>query len=363
MRRGWLVSGVVLGVLAGGGAASAASWKLQPAAARAGASANVLAGVSCLSVACTAVGWSTDPLNADQTLAERRQGATWTIQGTPNLAGVGGIGGDLKAVSCPGQRRCEAVGYSDAAIGNDDIIAGWNGTRWTMQRAPSPPDDPSNIDNPPNDFLNGVSCPRLNFCVAVGSYGGLGWKFPLTGRWNGKAWKPLPKARGSAGKQLNAVSCTGPNACIAVGGAIADRWNGHAWTIQSAAQPAGGSRVNLMGVACVSARRCVAVGTYRRGAQTTLAELWNGRKWSVLRTPGTGRLAGVSCRSAGRCVAVGATSGGPLAEGWNGSAWTILPTPTPAAKRSWLDAVSCTGPSACTAVGASDSGPLAMTYS
>lgn len=352
---------------AAAGTARAASWQVQPAANPAGSTQTLLAGVSCLSVGCTAVGFSTDPLNGEQTLAERREGAAWTIQGTPNPSGVSGGGGDFSAVSCPGRRRCEAIGNTDDAIGNDVFIAGWNGARWGMQGVPVPSDDNHDLENPPSDFLNGASCGRINVCVAVGSYQSVrGPTFPLTERWNGKAWKVLPKAKGSAGKQLNAVSCRGSSACVAVGGATAERWNGRTWTVTPAARPAGASArvVNLMGVACLSARRCIAVGTYRRGGQLTLAELWNGREWSVLPTPGSGKLAGVSCPSAGSCIAVGATSAGAvLVEGWNGSAWTAQLTPSTGANPSALKAISCTGPSACTAVGESGSAPLAMAYS
>ena len=363
MLRGWAVTVAVLVLGAAGvGSASAESWQVQPAANPPTPPAN-LAAVSCLTVACTAVGWWTSTDIGDQTLAERGQGGSWAIQQTANPQGVSGGGGDFSAVSCPGQRRCEAVGNTTDSIGNQVFAEGWNGSRWSLQNVPEPADDTDNLENPPSDFLQGVSCAGINFCVAVGSYRNTGGTmFPLTERWNGKTWKALPKARLSAGKQLDVVSCSGPRACTAVGGTIADRWNGRSWTVQPAARPPGARRLRLMGVACVSARRCIAVGAYTRGTRLTLAELWNGRKWSVLRTPGSGELDGVSCPSAGVCVAVGAGSGGrtALAERWNGRGWAVQATPSQAGD---LTAVSCSGASACTAVGDVTHGPAVLVYS
>jgi hypothetical protein len=60
----------------------------------------------------------------------------------------------------------------------------------------------------------------------------------------------------------------------------------------------------LTGVACLSARTCVAVGWYYYGAarpSLTLAARWNGRAWLAEPTPSRGhgsRLDGVSCASA-----------------------------------------------------------------
>src|ERR1039458_10698773 len=46
-------------------------------------------------------------------------------------------------------------------------------------------------------------------------------------------------------------------------------------------------RGDLSGVSCVSVGACIAVGDMKNGAGTkvTLAERWNGRRWSVQATP------------------------------------------------------------------------------
>ena len=95
------------------------------------------------------------------------------------------------------------------------------------------------------------------------------------------------------------------------------------------------------------------------GALVTLAESWNGTRWSLVRSPNVGRegnrLVGVSCVSANACMAVGFTQGGPggtLAESWNGSRWSVVHTPSPGNTGSDLGGVSCVAADACTAVGA-----------
>ena len=139
------------------------------------------------------------------------------------------------------------------------------------------------------------------------------------------------------------------------------------WGVQPVPVPeaANGS---LVGVSCVSASACTAVGDYTNtaGTRVTLAEVWNGTAWRVTPTPNpagalSSHLSGVSCVSASACTAVGyyttntCVCGGTrvtLAEVWNGTAWQIKPTPNPVfASSSILSGVSCVSTSACTAVG------------
>ena len=126
------------------------------------------------------------------------------------------------------------------------------------------------------------------------------------------------------------------------------------WSIQQTPNPTGGSNSALDGVSCVLARACTAVGSSSRG---TLAERWNGTKWTIERTPSTGRdhfLQRVSCVSASSCIAVGSylsritAAGAMLVERWDGAKWSVEPTPTPSG-RSVLTGVSCVSASACTA--------------
>ena len=134
---------------------------------------------------------------------------------------------------------------------------------------------------------------------------------------------PNPPAQQGSG--LDGVSCWSGSACTAVGNSVTDnahrfltlaeRWNGTRWSIQHTPNPPGAAESYLPGVSCSSASACTAVGNYLRynGTKTfTLAERWNGTGWSIQRTPNPTRargsengLDGVSCWSGSACVAVG----------------------------------------------------------
>jgi hypothetical protein len=174
---------------------------------------------------------------------------------------------------------------------------------------------------------------------------------------------------------LDAISCTSPGACIAVGGyenragtevPLAQVRTRTGWRILAAAVPPGAVFTNLFGVSCTAADACIAAGYYTDGARQIhpLAEIWAGTSWKIqpVPSPAGHPLSGffaISCTSARACTAVGAqtdTHGTttPLAERWNGASWRIQPTARPAGSAgSEFLAVSCTSATACTAGGAS----------
>jgi hypothetical protein len=91
------------------------------------------------------------------------------------------------------------------------------------------------------------------------------------------------------------VSCTSASACTAVGSytnsagtsvALAERWNGKAWTIQKTPNPSGAQGNSLAGASC-RCGICTAVGSYTNsaGTQVTLAERWTGKVWVIQKTP------------------------------------------------------------------------------
>jgi hypothetical protein len=252
----------------------------------------------------------------------------------------------------------------------------WNGSTWTIQTTPSPvgADQLS---------LAGVSCISPASCTAVGSYtegfGHASTTFPLAEYWNGSTWaiQATPSPSSAVDSGLSAVSCTSATSCTAVGSyrssaahplptlTLAEYWNGSTWTIQSTpALSAYSSELNA--VSCTAPDRCTAVGEKvfkRRGTDRTLAERWNGTEWGAQQTRGTsgptvGALYGVSCASNTSCTAVGdvASDSGTavtLADSWNGSTWAVQATPNPSgALRSFLGGISCTSSTNCTAVGA-----------
>jgi hypothetical protein len=337
------------------------TWAVQPVPAPAGSGdVSALAGVSCTSAAaCIAVGHDNAAM-----LAERWNGTKWAIQPVP----VPADGSAPVSVSCASAIACTAVGPA--------IAARWNGTNWTIQRTAS-------LGTGDTGFLSGVSCASARRCTAVGYYQTAVAQPTLAERWNGSAWdiQPTPGGPGiEASNSLAAVSCISATDCTAVGNydpagngsgkALAERWNGTTWVIRPVPSPAGAQGSSLSGVSCTSARACTAVGSFiaQHGQsifEVTLAERWNGVRWSVQPTPSPSArlgnsLSAVSCASRHACVAVGSygverhgkIQTPMLAERWNGGKWTVTRAlAPPRISGGSLNGVSCTSETKCVAVG------------
>jgi hypothetical protein len=173
--------------------------------------------------------------------------------------------------------------------------------------------------------------------------------------------------------EVEAVSCTSPSACTAVGYyldsaglyvPLAETWNGSSWKQRAVPSPAGADAPGLNGVSCVSADFCEAVGSTNEQAGSSdagFAEIWNGSSWRVqsVAAPAGGTsvlFRAVSCASADFCEAVGEYVNSSsvlvsLAEEWNGTSWTLQSAPSQAAPTpTELDGVSCVSPDFCQAV-------------
>ncbi len=292
----------------------------------------------------------------------------WSVTPTPNR---GGGTDQLYGVSCPGPKFCMAVGTYGGGI--KTLAEAWNGRAWSI--SPSPSRGASPID------LSGVSCTSSSFCVAVGQYTPRPslTGTPLVETWNGKAWSftPTPRLSRTPGveSELSGVSCLSATRCVAVGSrgnlkrgsvTLAESWNGKTWSVIRSPSVSTNSMLN--GVTCRSAASCVAVGS-RDGTfgTLTLIESWNGSRWSVIPSPNRFRqannwLTGVSCPSAMNCEAVGGYNVRPvvtrnLAESWNGKRWSIVTIPNRGSQANNLGGLSCTSASNCVAAGFSTYGP------
>ena len=349
-----------------------ASWSVQATPNPAGVGLNVLGGVSCsaatataTATACIAVGnYYNATTNVIGALAERWDGASWSIQATPSV-----VKGDLLGVSCSSATVCTAAGNDVNTVNPKaqlTLAERWNGTSWSIQATP-------NRTGAMNSSLASVACSSATACTAVGqSTRSVGPPIPLAERWNGTSWSIQATPDTGANSAFTGVSCPSATDCTAVGfsfdpsasPALAERWDGTSWSIQATPNPAGASRAALNAVSCTSATACTAVGNYTAsgGTQVTLAERWDGTNWSVQATPNpagatASDLLGVSCATATACTAAGLSTGSTgtktlLAESWNGTSWSIQATPNPAgATASGLLGVSCTSATACTAVG------------
>jgi hypothetical protein len=307
---------------------------------------NGLQAVSCTAASgCTAVGSYANRTNG-LTLAESWKGKTWAIVATPNPKSAEFSG--LYGVSCTSAKACTAVGYYENRAGKSlNLAEVWNGKKWAIEATPIP-------SGAKLSELIGVSCASATTCTAVGSYtDSAGSPRTLGEEWNGKRWAidRTPNPNGARSSQLHAVSCTSATACTAVGNyydsagtarALGEFWNGRKWSIERIPNPNGGAiLIELSGLSCRSAKACTAVGNYWPTAYTevTLAETWNGKKWSMEHTPNPSHavnsdLSGVSCTSATTCVAVGNYGAITdrtltLGEAWNGKTWAIERTPNP----------------------------------
>lgn len=267
----------------------------------------------------------------------------------------------LNGVTCPRVTSCWAVGDQTASGVTRTLIEHWNGRKWSLKSSPS-------VAGSADTLLSGVSCSaRLN-CWAVGRATlGATRQEPIAEHWNGRRWSltVLPEPAGLAADVLFGVWCPGATRCWATGSAarqagavsrpLAEHWTGRKWSVVPTRAAAGS--LNLVAVFCRTDANCWAVGAgFLRG----LAEHWNGRRWAVAPTPSTGGgLAGVWCPGTD-CLATG-NSGFPsaIAERWNGRKWSATPTAAlPSGTLSALPGVSCATSINCFAVGVANVRPL-----
>jgi hypothetical protein len=312
---------------------------------------------------CAAVGFYSNAAGTESfPLAEMWNGTSWKVQVLPPK---GNLFATMYGVSCPSSSFCEAVGYG--AVGTElypeAVAEVWNGTAWKRQSTPQP-------TNGSYTLLSGVSCTSTTFCEAVGEYIVGADYVTLAESWNGTKWvlQPTPPGLTKFSERVfTAVSCTSPSFCEAVGIQTADilnsaftlanTWNGTKWSRQAVPNPVGLNYNELYGVSCAGSRFCEAVGSHppAQGSFATFAESWGGTKWALQQTVPTlpggsrgGSLA-VSCPTTRSCEAVG--WGSAMAESWNGTKWTVQAAPSPTDSAAELLGVSCPSSGSCEAVG------------
>ena len=274
-----------------------------------------LDGVSCAAVtssACTLVG-SYSKEGKTKPLIERFGGGVWSLQSAATGEGA------LRDVSCPSESECIAVGREGSILSPKPLIERWNGTSWSALSSPLP-------SGSTNGSLSKVSCSSTSSCVATGGAGST----PYAVRWDGKEWT-LASSGLAAPSDL---SCTAASSCIAVGEkegkTLMQAWNGTSWSAQSSPNPEG-KTPSLVGVSCTSATACIAVGkaTFGEGESATFGERLN-TTWS-LQPPAAPKvaekasLADVSCPSGTYCLAVGYDEYArrSVAQKWDGEKWSL----------------------------------------
>ena len=312
----------------------------------------------------------------------------WTAAEAPLPADAKtNTGEELSGVSCPSASQCVAVGSYDV-VGQGGVgllLTGTDGS-WAASQAPLPANAASGAAN---GVLEGVSCPSVSQCVAVGTYSdtaGVEQGLVVTG--SGGSWTaeeaPLPANAGVRSGmyegQLFAVSCPSVSQCVAVGEYSDSQGNWQAlmltlskgsWTAAEAPLPdnaMGGGW--LTGVSCPSAAQCVAVGDYGAGGAGVVGMLLTSTdgSWTAAQAPlpannaeAGNTVSAVSCPSVSQCVAVGHY--GPSTNGQmgllltdSGGSWTAAEAPLAAnganGGEGEVPSVSCGSVSQCVAVGA-----------
>lgn len=122
----------------------------------------------------------------------------------------------LTGVACAAPASCTAVGYFDTA-GIDVMLAErWDGARWTLGRPRYP-------HGARSACFAEVSCPSARSCTAVGFDSDIdGLNTPLAEHWTPRGWMVLPtpgigSTAAPAESELSGVSCQAPARCVAVG--------------------------------------------------------------------------------------------------------------------------------------------------
>jgi hypothetical protein len=242
--------------------------------------------------------------------------------------------------------------------------------------------------------LTDVSCPRADWCVAVGSDRSSASRDSnqglvetlASGRWTPAAMPDVFSEEGIA--ELTAVACPALGTCVAVGfvsspsGAVipaietlaGGRW--HPARPPLPADAATAASATLNDVACPAAGACVATGWYTTDAGTrdAYADTLASGSWTAASVPlpadaapeqstatASTYLAAVACPAAGTCVAPGQYRDArgqtrAFIDTLAGGAWTAAKAPLPAdaaasGQVAGLWAVGCPAAGSCVAAG------------
>ncbi len=178
-----------------------------------------------------------------------------------------------------------------------------------------------------------------------------------------------------------AVSCTAPETCMAVGGyydlsywknneevnrLLSYQLSNGRWVQRMVPEPPSTLYPNFTDVSCTSANACTAVGYGRKPAPTyyfwPFVYRWDGKEWSqqeISLQPGTseGLLDAVHCISDTECIAVGSAQTSPgvwenFSARWREGTWERLSMPTASGSTfGRIDDISCSSSAFCVAVG------------
>jgi hypothetical protein len=230
---------------------------------------------------CWAVGGLPGSASRNPPLVVRIAGQAWS---PVSVTGDGNQEEVLRSVACAAPGVCWAVGSSSAdGTLNIPLIEAEVGGAW--RAIPTP--------NIRDGAFADVTCASASLCVAVGDVGQAdGGDAPLIARWTGGATWAIDVGTGDgtapslAFSSLDAVGCSSPTSCVAVGSAntppssgavvpILFRYGGSAWSqaasdrtpFPAGAEPGGD-------ISCALGRACVeAITVNSPGATKNTAEV------------------------------------------------------------------------------------------
>src|SRR5882757_3191561 len=281
------------------------------------------------------------------------QGDPLKQQPTPGFLGLPGMlfrPGTASGANSLGNPRF--ANQQPAASESMPLVSGAQSNDWSIVSSP-------NTSATQHNALRGVTCVSASECWAVGYYLSDNAAQTLIERWDGTSWSIVSSPNTSATQSnfLLGVTCMSASECWAVGyyyndnvisQTLIERWDGTSWAIVSSPNTSTADYNSLSGVTCVSASECWAVGYYYTGdnfVDQTLIERWDGTSWSIVNSPNTNTqsnvLLGVTCGSASECWAVGdyAFTGSvlqTLIERWDGTSWEIVSSPNTSTTQSNL---------------------------
>ncbi|HZU70608.1 MAG TPA: hypothetical protein VFA09_25265 [Ktedonobacteraceae bacterium] len=174
----------------------------------------------------------------------------------------------------------------------------------------------------------------------------------ITGSGPVYSWKVVPSpGAGTFQNQLGSVDALSSSDAWAVGtssngsiqqntvvtSALIEHWNGRQWSVVRSPKPGDGD-YGLEGVAALSSNDAWAVGySWDKQVMSTLIEHWDGKQWSIVQSPkpqfDQSNLSSIAAVSSNDIWTVGYTldlktsASKTLIEHWDGSRWSIVPSP------------------------------------
>jgi hypothetical protein len=184
------------------------------------------------------------------------------------------------------------VGYYNNGSVNQTLIENYNGTSWTITPSPN---QTGTSGATLNNQLNGVACTAIDNCWATGRYV-MNTNHTLALHWDGTSWTIVPTPNLATGSVLLGVQCLSASQCYAVGygrtsptnptQALIEAYDGTGWTIAAWTNTLSNTNTaanELLSLSCVDSTHCWAVGWQTlSGVHQTAIVMYDGTNWSVV---------------------------------------------------------------------------------